>query len=437
MIEVPRAALTAGAHRRGGRVLLVRHQRPHPDDVRLLARRRRQVPARVRRRARSCRATRSCRSTPEGVGALMEWAVERGRERTRPKLKVGICGEHGGDPASVEFCHRAGLDYVSCSPFRVPIARLAAAQAAVRGSAAESDRRVASVARTAGAARDRRFPRSTRTSRCRQVLARHRRAPGARLARSREIVVADNGSSDGTAEVARAAGATVVLEPRRGYGAACLAGLAHLRRRSARRGRVPRCRRQRRSRASCRVLLAPLVAGARRSGDRLARAGRAPSRERSRPCSASATGSPRALMRPCCAAGASPTSGRSARSAGTRSSRSACATATTAGRSRCRRARFARAWPWSRCRCATAAAGPGRSKVAGTVRGRAGRGLEDPHHDRPGAARGLRRTRPRSKVRCRLARRRDAHARTTRVGRGQHARAGCVAAQRGGRRGGQ
>jgi len=76
----------------------------------------------------------------EGVGALMEWAVTNGR-KTRSNLKVGICGEHGGDPASVEFCHRANLDYVSCSPFRVPLARLAAAQAAVRGTAAESDRR--------------------------------------------------------------------------------------------------------------------------------------------------------------------------------------------------------------------------------------------------------------------------------------------------------
>ena len=76
----------------------------------------------------------------EGVGELMKWAVREGRN-TRKGLKVGICGEHGGDPASVEFCHEVGLDYVSCSPFRVPIARLAAAQAAVRGSAAESDRR--------------------------------------------------------------------------------------------------------------------------------------------------------------------------------------------------------------------------------------------------------------------------------------------------------
>jgi pyruvate,orthophosphate dikinase len=67
----------------------------------------------------------------EGVGELMRIAVERGR-RTRPSLKLGICGEHGGDPSSVEFCHQIGLDYVSCSPYRLPIARLAAAQAALR-----------------------------------------------------------------------------------------------------------------------------------------------------------------------------------------------------------------------------------------------------------------------------------------------------------------
>ena len=65
-----------------------------------------------------------------GVGQLMEMAVEKGR-KTRPKIKLGICGEHGGDPESVRFCHRLGLDYVSCSPFRVPVARLAAAQAAI------------------------------------------------------------------------------------------------------------------------------------------------------------------------------------------------------------------------------------------------------------------------------------------------------------------
>ena len=60
----------------------------------------------------------------------MRIAVEKGRQ-PQPDLKLGICGEHGGDPSSVDFCHRVGLDYVSCSPFRVPIARLAAAQAAV------------------------------------------------------------------------------------------------------------------------------------------------------------------------------------------------------------------------------------------------------------------------------------------------------------------
>jgi len=65
-----------------------------------------------------------------GVGQLMQIAIEKGR-KTRPKIKLGICGEHGGDPDSVKFCHRIGLDYVSCSPFRVPIARLAAAQAAL------------------------------------------------------------------------------------------------------------------------------------------------------------------------------------------------------------------------------------------------------------------------------------------------------------------
>ena len=58
-------------------------------------------------------------------------AAKLGRE-TRPELQLGICGEHGGDPSSVEFCHKVGLDYVSCSPFRVPIARLAAAQAAIK-----------------------------------------------------------------------------------------------------------------------------------------------------------------------------------------------------------------------------------------------------------------------------------------------------------------
>jgi pyruvate,orthophosphate dikinase len=66
-----------------------------------------------------------------GVGALMKMAVEKGRA-TRPELEVGICGEHGGDPESVAFCHLINQNYVSCSPFRVPIARLAAAHAALR-----------------------------------------------------------------------------------------------------------------------------------------------------------------------------------------------------------------------------------------------------------------------------------------------------------------
>ncbi|MBR2894232.1 MAG: pyruvate, phosphate dikinase, partial [Oscillospiraceae bacterium] len=66
-----------------------------------------------------------------GVGKLVEMASKLGRT-TRPEIKLGICGEHGGDPSSVEFCHNVGLGYVSCSPFRVPIARLAAAQAAIK-----------------------------------------------------------------------------------------------------------------------------------------------------------------------------------------------------------------------------------------------------------------------------------------------------------------
>jgi pyruvate,orthophosphate dikinase len=68
----------------------------------------------------------------KGVGLLVEMAVKQGRA-ARPDIEVGVCGEHGGDPASIGFFHRAGLDYVSCSPFRVPIARLAAAQAAIEG----------------------------------------------------------------------------------------------------------------------------------------------------------------------------------------------------------------------------------------------------------------------------------------------------------------
>src|SRR5271169_3971866 len=70
-----------------------------------------------------------------GVGMLVEWGIQRGRA-TRPDLEVGICGEHGGDSPSVKFCHRVGMDYVSASPFRVAIARLAAAQAVIEGKKA-------------------------------------------------------------------------------------------------------------------------------------------------------------------------------------------------------------------------------------------------------------------------------------------------------------
>ena len=65
------------------------------------------------------------------MGKLVKIAADLGR-KTRPDIKLGICGEHGGDPSSIEFCHKVGLTYVSCSPYRVPIARLAAAQAAIK-----------------------------------------------------------------------------------------------------------------------------------------------------------------------------------------------------------------------------------------------------------------------------------------------------------------
>jgi len=76
-----------------------------------------------------------------GVGQLMQIAIEKGR-KTRPDIKLGICGEHGGEPTSVEFCHRIGLTYVSCSPFRVPVARLAAAQAVLKEAKAGKGREI-------------------------------------------------------------------------------------------------------------------------------------------------------------------------------------------------------------------------------------------------------------------------------------------------------
>jgi len=74
-----------------------------------------------------------------GVGKLVEMCVKLGRQ-TRPTLDIGICGEHGGEPSSVQFCYGVGLNYVSCSPYRVPIARLAAAQAAISGDKSETMR---------------------------------------------------------------------------------------------------------------------------------------------------------------------------------------------------------------------------------------------------------------------------------------------------------
>jgi len=78
----------------------------------------------------------------DGVGQLVQIAAERGRT-TRSDIKLGICGEHGGDPSSIAFCEQVGLDYVSCSPYRVPIARLAAAQAALRASQAKTKKKAA------------------------------------------------------------------------------------------------------------------------------------------------------------------------------------------------------------------------------------------------------------------------------------------------------
>jgi pyruvate,orthophosphate dikinase len=84
-----------------------------------------------------------------GVGELVQIGVERGRT-TRPGLKIGVCGEHGGDPESIDLFYRAGLDYVSCSPFRVPVARLAAAQAVLASpdkSAEEGSKKAAKKAK--------------------------------------------------------------------------------------------------------------------------------------------------------------------------------------------------------------------------------------------------------------------------------------------------
>ncbi|HZN45227.1 MAG TPA: putative PEP-binding protein, partial [Nitrospiraceae bacterium] len=95
----------------------------------------------------------------EGVGALMRMAISGGR-KSRPDIKLGICGEHGGDPSSIEFCHQIGLDYVSCSPYRVGIARLAAAQATLT----EQDNRKATPVAKASTHASRRPSRSVKRS---------------------------------------------------------------------------------------------------------------------------------------------------------------------------------------------------------------------------------------------------------------------------------
>ena len=120
--------------RAGGRVLLVRHQRPHAAHLRVLARRHRQVPGRVPGSRGSSSRIRSRRSTPTASASSSTMGTKKGRA-TKPTLKVGVCGEHGGDPSSIHFFDKVGLDYVSCSPYRVPVARLAAAQAALKQKA--------------------------------------------------------------------------------------------------------------------------------------------------------------------------------------------------------------------------------------------------------------------------------------------------------------
>ncbi len=129
MIEIPRAALTADEIAEqadffsfGTNDLTQLTFGYSRDDVNSF------LPDYLRQELLSCDPFQSLDTV--GVGQLVEMGVVKGRQ-TKPELKVGICGEHGGDPASVIFCHRVGLDYVSCSPFRVPIARLAAAQAAL------------------------------------------------------------------------------------------------------------------------------------------------------------------------------------------------------------------------------------------------------------------------------------------------------------------
>jgi hypothetical protein len=132
MIEIPRAALTADQLAKYAQFFL-RHQRLDPDHLRDLARDDAEKGFLVEYLNRRILPENPFASIDEeGVGKLMRMAVELGRGQ-RPGMEIGICGEHGGDPKSIAFCHRIGLNYVSCSPFRIPIARLAAAHAAPDG----------------------------------------------------------------------------------------------------------------------------------------------------------------------------------------------------------------------------------------------------------------------------------------------------------------
>ena len=119
-----------GRDRRARGLLLLRDERPDADCARLLARRRGREVSTYYLEDGVLEKNPFETLDISGVGDLMRIAVERGRG-TKAQLKLGICGEHGGEPKSVAFCHELGLDYVSCSPFRVPLARLAAAQAAL------------------------------------------------------------------------------------------------------------------------------------------------------------------------------------------------------------------------------------------------------------------------------------------------------------------
>ena len=161
-----RAAARRAARRRAGRVgrlLLLRHQRPHPDRDRPLARRRREPVPRHLPRGRRARAQPVPDASTRRASASSSRSGSSAGARSSPGLKLGVCGEHGGDPTSVAFFHRLGLDYVSCSPFRVPTARLAAARAALEHEYA-GRRVVAAGCRTTGCTRAPRRSRPPRAS---------------------------------------------------------------------------------------------------------------------------------------------------------------------------------------------------------------------------------------------------------------------------------